>query len=90
MYVDGWWELINFSGHSFPLTFIFKYIFVKILLMTFFYISILLKTSNILENISQVFESLKVIAKLHNDPYYNELGNLNETKQRYGIKSDFK
>ena len=58
--------------------------------MTFFYISILLKTSTILENKSQVFESLKVIAKLHNDPYYNELGNLNETKQRYGIKSDFK
>ena len=76
---------------SFPLTLIFKYNFVKtLLLMTFISISILLKTSNILENISQVFESLKVIAKLHNDPYYNELGNLNETKQRYGIKSDFK
>ena len=42
---------------SFPLTFIFRYIFVKILLlMTFIYISISLKTSNILENKSQVFE----------------------------------
>ena len=38
-------------------TLIFKYIFVKILLiMTFIYISISLKTSNILENKLQVFE----------------------------------
>ena len=41
----------------FPLTLILKYIFVKILLiMTFIYIYISLKTSNILENKSQVFE----------------------------------
>ena len=42
---------------SFPLTPILRYIFVKILLvMTFIYISISLKTTNILENKSQVFE----------------------------------
>ena len=42
---------------SFPLTLILRYIFVKILLlMTFIYISISLKISNILENKSQVFE----------------------------------
>ena len=42
---------------SFPLTIIFKYIFVKILLlMTFIYIYISLKASNILENKSQMFE----------------------------------
>ena len=42
---------------SFPLTLILRYIFVKILLlMTFIDISISLKTSNILENKSQVFE----------------------------------
>ena len=42
---------------SFPLTLIFKYIFGKILLFTMFiYIYISLKTSNILENKSQVFE----------------------------------
>ena len=42
---------------SFPLTLIFKYIVVKMfLIMMFIYISISLKTSNILENKSQVFE----------------------------------
>ena len=42
---------------SFPLTRVRRYIFVKIvLLMTFIYISIPLKTSNVLENKSQVFE----------------------------------
>ena len=42
---------------SFPLTLTFGYIFVKILLlMTFIYLSISLKSSNILENKSQVFE----------------------------------
>ena len=42
---------------SFPLTLIFNYNFVKIsLLMTFISISISLKTSNIFENKSQVFE----------------------------------
>ena len=42
---------------SFPLTLALRYIFVKmLLLMTFIYISISLKSSNILENKSQVFE----------------------------------
>ena len=42
---------------SFPLTLILRYIFVKtVLLMIFISISISLKTSNILENKSQVFE----------------------------------
>ena len=42
---------------SFPLTPILRNIFVKILLvMTFIYISISLKTTNILENKLQVFE----------------------------------
>ena len=42
---------------SFPHTLIFNYVFVKILLlMTFIYISISLKSSNIPENKSQVFE----------------------------------
>ena len=42
---------------SFPHAPILRYIFVKIvLLMRFIYISISLKTSNILENKSQVFE----------------------------------
>ena len=59
---------------SFPLTLIFKYNFVKtLLLMTFISISILLKTSNILENKSQVFERSDCAITVHNDPYYNEL-----------------
>ena len=42
---------------SCPVTLILRYIFVKILLlMAFIYISISLKTSNILENKAQVFE----------------------------------
>ena len=42
---------------SFPLTPILRFIFVKILLlMTFIYISISLKTTNTRENKSQVFE----------------------------------
>ena len=42
---------------SFPLTLIFKYVFLKILLvMTFIYIYISLKTSNIHEKKSQMFE----------------------------------
>ena len=59
---------------SFPLTLIFKYNFVKILLlMTFISISISLKTSNILENKSQVFERSDCSITVHNDIYYNEL-----------------
>ena len=57
---------------SFSLTLIFKYIFVKIsLLMTF--ISISLKTSNTLENKSQVFERSDCTITVHNYLYYNEL-----------------
>ena len=59
---------------SFPLTLIFKYNFVKILLlMTFVSISISLKTSNILENKSHVFERSDSTIAVHNDLYYNEL-----------------
>ena len=72
----------------FPRSLIFKYIFVKILLlMTFIYISISLKTSNIIENKSQVFKSSDFTITVHNDLYYNELKNLNKTQQRYHIKS---
>ena len=55
----------------FPLTLIFKQNFVKILL--FISISISLKTSNILENKSQVFERSDSTVTVHNDLYYNEL-----------------
>ena len=42
--------------------------------MTFFSISISLKTSNILENKSQVFERSDCTITVHNnDLYYNEL-----------------
>ena len=59
---------------SFPFTLIFKYNFVKILLlMTFISISISLKTSNILENKSQVFERSDCTITVHNDLYFNEL-----------------
>ena len=59
---------------SFPLTLIFKYNFVKILLlMTFISLSISLKISNILENESQVFERSDCRITVHNDLYYNEL-----------------
>ena len=58
---------------SFPLTLIFKYNFVKVLLlMTFISISISLKTSNILENKSQVFERNDFTITVHNDLYYKE------------------
>ena len=57
---------------SFPLTLIFKYIFVKIFLLMMF-ISIPLKTSNILENKSHVFERSDSTVAVHNDLYYNEL-----------------
>ena len=53
---------------------LFKYNFVKsLLLMTFISISISLKTSNILENKSQVFERSDCRITVHNDLYYNEL-----------------
>ena len=41
--------------------------------MTFISIFISLKTSNILENKSQVFERSDYAITLHNDLYYNEL-----------------
>ena len=56
MWFTFYWKMIYYEI-SFPLTLIFKYIFVKILLlMTFIDISVSLKTSNIFENKSQVFE----------------------------------
>ena len=59
---------------SFPLTVIFKYNFVKILLlMTFISLSISLKTSNILENKSEVFERSDCTITVQNDLYYHEL-----------------
>ena len=59
---------------SFPITLISNYNFVKIsLLMTFISISISLKTSNIFENKSQVFERSDCTITVHNDLYYNEL-----------------
>ena len=59
---------------SFPFTLILKYNFVKILLlMTFTSISILLNTSNILENKSQVLERSDCKITVHDDLYYNEL-----------------
>ena len=58
---------------KFPVALIFKYNFVKILLlMTFISISISLKTSNILENKSLVFERSDCTIIVHNDLYYNE------------------
>ena len=57
-----------------PLTLIFKYSFVNILLLLMFLsISISLKTSNILENKSQVFEIRDCTITVNNDLYYNEL-----------------
>ena len=59
---------------SFPLTLIVNYNFVKnSLLMTFIFISISLKTSNIFENKSQVFERSDWTTTVHNYLYYNEL-----------------
>ena len=58
---------------SFPLTLIFKYNFVTILFLMFISISISLKTSNILENKSQVFDRSDCTITVHNDLYYNEL-----------------
>ena len=59
---------------KFPVALIFKYNFVKILLlMTFISISISLKNSNILENKSQVFEKSDCRITVHNGLYYNEL-----------------
>ena len=59
---------------SFPLTHIVNYNFVKnSLLMTFIFISISLKTSNIFENKSQLFERNDWTTTVHNDLYYNEL-----------------
>ena len=59
---------------SFPGTLIFKYNFVKILLlMTFISLSISLKTSNVLENKSQVFERSGCIITVNHDLYFYEL-----------------
>ena len=55
---------------SIPLTLIFKYIFVKILLLIMLFP---LKISNILENKSQVFEGSDCTNTVHKYLYYNEL-----------------
>ena len=58
----------------FPLTFNFKYNFVKILLlMTFTSICISLKTSNFLEYKSHVFERSDCTVTVLDYLYYNEL-----------------
>ena len=58
----------------FPLSLIFKNNFVKILLlMMFISISISLKTSNTLENKSQVFERSDCIITVHSGLNHNEL-----------------
>ena len=44
-----------------------------LLLMTFVSISISLKTSNVLENKSNVFERSDCSITVHDDLYYNEL-----------------
>ena len=44
-----------------------------LLIMTFISISVSLKSSNILENKSQVFERSDCTITVHNDLYYNEL-----------------
>ena len=66
------YQKIIYYEISFPLTLIFKYIFVKILLLMTL-ISISLKSSNILENKSQVFEKSDCTITVHNCLYYNEL-----------------
>ena len=59
---------------SFPLTLIFEYNFVKILLlMMLISLSILIETSNILENKLHVFERSDSTIIVHSDLYYNEL-----------------
>ena len=56
---------------SIPLTLIFKYIFVKILLLMF--ISVPLKISDILENKSQVFEGSHCTITVHKYLYIMNL-----------------
>ena len=71
---------------SFPLTLIFKYNFVKILLlMTFISISISLKTLKFLENKSNVFEISDCTITVHDDLIIMNLKF--KTQQRYHIKS---
>ena len=65
-----------YSEFSF-LTLIFKYDFVKILSMKFISISSSLKTSNILENKSQVFGRSDCTITVHNNLFYNEFNKYN-------------
>ena len=59
---------------SFPVTLYFLIELSRfLLLMTFISISISLKTSNNLENKSQVFERSDCTITVHNDLYYNKL-----------------
>ena len=55
---------------SFPLTLIFTYNFLKILLLMML---ISISISNILENKAQVFERSDFTNTVHNDLYYNEI-----------------
>ena len=73
MWFTFYYKMIHYEI-SLPFTLIFKYNFVKILiLMTFISISISLKTSNILKNKLQVFERSDCTITVHDDLYYNEL-----------------
>ena len=67
LFTRKWYEI------SFPITLISNYSFVKISLLMFISISISLKTWNIFENKSQVFERNDGTITVHNDLYYNEL-----------------
>ena len=59
---------------SFPLNLIFKYNFVKVLLLiTFISIFISLKISDFLENKSHVFEGRDCTITVYDYFYYNEL-----------------
>ena len=57
----------------YEISFSLTLIILKKLLMTFISISVSLKTSNILENKSQVFERSDCTVTVHNDFYYNKL-----------------
>ena len=73
MWFTFYWKMMYYKIF-FPVTLIFKYNCVKILLLvTFISISISLKTSNILQNKSQLFERSDYLFTVQNDLYYNEL-----------------
>ena len=65
--------LENDIWNLFSSTLIFNYNFAYISFLLFISISISLKTWNIFENKSQVFERSDWTINVHNDLYYNEL-----------------